>query len=210
LKVVVQMDIGLFAAFWVVSFSLVLTPGPDWAYAISSGLRERTLVPAISGILLGYLAITIVVAAGLGALVASIPVALKALTLIGVAYLLWFGVGVIRSAPVVSTGCEQAETWAGWFIRGFGVSGINPKALLLFLALLPQFTSQSASWPIAGQIAVMGIVHMGNCALVYSFVGVCSKIVLSTRPQIARRVTQISGIAMIVIALFLLFEQMPM
>lgn len=93
------MDTGLLVAFWVVSFSLVMTPGADWAYAISAGLRERVLVPAVSGMLLGYLAITLVVAAGVGALVASVPGILVALTLVGAAYLLWLGVNVLLHPP---------------------------------------------------------------------------------------------------------------
>lgn len=184
-----------------------MTPGADWAYAISAGLRERTLFPAVSGMLLGYMAITIVVAAGVGALVASVPQVLTALSLIGATYLLWLGIGVFRKPPVAVAADEQGGTWAGWLIRGFGSSGINPKALLLFLALLPQFTSHAASWPIAGQIAAMGIVQIINCAFIYTLVGLASKLVLRTRPEIARRVSQLSGIAMIAIALFLLFEQ---
>jgi hypothetical protein len=50
------------AAFWVVSSLLIMVPGADWAYTIGAGLR--------GGIVLGYGAMTIVVAAGAGALVA--------------------------------------------------------------------------------------------------------------------------------------------
>lgn len=201
------MDTGLLVAFWVVSFSLVMTPGADWAYAISAGLRERALVPAVSGMLLGYLAITIVVAAGVGALVASVPEILVALTLVGAAYLLWLGVNVLLHPPVASAGNEQEGHWMGWLVRGFGISGINPKALLLFLALLPQFTSRTASWPIVGQITTMGIIQIVNCAIVYFVVGVGAKMVLRTRPVVARLVSQVSGVVMIAIALLLVAEQ---
>lgn len=201
------MDTGLLVAFWVVSFSLVMTPGADWAYAISAGLRERALVPAVSGMLLGYLAITIVVAAGVGALVASVPEILVALTLVGAAYLMWLGVSVLLHPPVASAGTEQEDHWTSWLVRGFGISGINPKALLLFLALLPQFTSRTASWPIAGQITTMGLIQIVNCAVVYFLVGVGAKMVLRTRPVVARRVSQVSGVVMIAIALLLVAEQ---
>lgn len=74
-----------------------MTPGADWAYAISSGMRNRMLLPAVSGMLLGYVVITVVVAAGVGALVASMPVILTVLTYAGAAYLLWLGAGVLRN-----------------------------------------------------------------------------------------------------------------
>lgn len=58
---------NMLTAFWVLSISLVLVPGADWAYAISAGMRDRAIAPAIGGMLLGYLTITAVVAAGVGA-----------------------------------------------------------------------------------------------------------------------------------------------
>ncbi|WP_155464659.1 LysE family translocator [Duganella radicis] len=198
-------------AFWVVSISLVMTPGADWAYAISAGMRQRAIGPAVLGMLSGYLLITLVVAAGVGALVSSVPSVLTALTVIGAAYLVWLGVGVLRHPVVPNAAVEEANaTWAGWFGRGFLISGINPKALLLFLALLPQFTSVSNSWSIPTQITAMGAVQIINCAVVYSVVGIGSKFILRTRPEAARRVSQFSGIAMIVIAAYLVIGQVMM
>lgn len=55
--------------------------------------------------------------------------------------------------------------------KGAGVSGLNPKALLLFLAFLPQFLTHGAAWPFAAQIALLGLVHIANCAVVYTSVG---------------------------------------
>ncbi|MCY1333081.1 homoserine/Threonine efflux protein [compost metagenome] len=203
------MEMGLLTAFWAISFSLVLTPGADWAYAISAGLRDRAIMPAVSGMLLGYLAITLVVAAGVGALVAGVPAVLTVLTVLRAGYLLWLGVGVLAHPPVPVAGEDQAaRSWTGWIVRGFAASGINPKALLLFLALLPQFTSRDGSWTIPSQIAALGAVHMLNCALIYSLVGTGSSMVLRTRPRVARLVSQFSGAAMIAIALFLLAEQL--
>ena len=202
------METSLLTAFWLVSLSLVMVPGADWAYAIAAGLRDRAVAPAIAGMLSGYLAINLVVAAGIGALVASVPAILTVLTVVGAGYLLWLG-GNILACPAVLTVADEKITGTSlkWSIRGFATSGLNPKALLLFLALLPQFTSRSGAWTISEQIEAMGMVHIANCAVVYSLVGVGSKIVLRTRPKVARMVSQVSGAAMIVIAVFLLLEQ---
>ena len=45
------MAVGTLAAFWAVSFLLVLVPGPDWAYLIAAGLRDRSVLPAVAGLL---------------------------------------------------------------------------------------------------------------------------------------------------------------
>jgi threonine/homoserine/homoserine lactone efflux protein len=201
------MEIGLLGAFWALSLSLVLTPGADWAYAISAGMRNRAIAPAVSGMVLGYVAITAVVAAGVGTIVASVPLMLTALTLLGSAYLLYLGIGVFLNPPVPQAKEADIASWSNWLIRGFGVSGVNPKALLLFLAILPQFTSQTATWPISGQIAALGLAHIVNCAVIYTAVSASSRVVLRTRPRVARLVSKTSGAAMITIALLLIMEQ---
>ncbi|POR46048.1 threonine/homoserine/homoserine lactone efflux protein [Paraburkholderia eburnea] len=207
------MQASLLTAFWIVSFSLVMVPGADWAYAISAGLRGRVVAPAVGGMLLGYLAITLVVAAGVGTLVTSVPAVLSVLTVAGGAYLLWLGVKTLmRPASQLSAddGPGQAagqNSRQGWALRGFAISGLNPKAILLFVALLPQFTRPGAGWSVSVQIVVLGALHMLNCASVYSVVGLGSKAVLSTRPKAARIVSQLSGAAMIVVAVLLFAEQ---
>lgn len=76
-------------AFWSVSFLLVLVPGADWAYAITAGLRHRSVLPAVGGMLSGYVLLTAVVAAGLATAVAGSPTVLTALTAAGAAISAW-------------------------------------------------------------------------------------------------------------------------
>lgn len=202
------MTVNMFLAFWAVSILFVITPGADWAYAISAGLRNKAVVPAVSGLVLGHLVATLMVAAGVGALVASTAFALSVLTVVGSGYLMWLGINMYVCPPV-PTGEQEEEPipWTRWVVNGFGVSGLNPKVFLLFLALLPQFTDASAAWPIPVQIIVLGVVHAASCGAVYLLVGYSAQAVLQTRPQVARIVGRVSGSAMIVIALFLLAEQ---
>ncbi|NGP09099.1 LysE family translocator, partial [Rhodococcus sp. 14C212] len=167
------MAVGTVAAFWAVSFLFVLTPGADWAYAIVAGLRHRTVVPAVGGMLSGHLAMTAVVATGVAALVARSPWVLTALTAVGAAYLVWLGITMlVKPSALPQAGAEQApESWVRQAVKGLGTSGLNPKVLLLFLALLPQFTDTDARWPLAVQIVLLGVVHTVSCAVVYTGVG---------------------------------------
>ncbi|MBT0772276.1 LysE family translocator [Kineosporia sp. J2-2] len=202
------MTFGMIAAFWAVSFLLVLTPGADWAYAITAGLRYRSVLPAVSGLLAGYLAITVVVAAGAAALITSTPGALTVLTLAGAAYLGWLGITTLLNPPTPQSDSRSAQSsWLGQAGRGALISGFNPKALLLFLALLPQFTDPSAGWPLTAQLITLGCLHMAMCGVVYGLVGTGSKVVLRARPAAARFVARCSGVAMTAIGAGLLVEQ---
>jgi threonine/homoserine/homoserine lactone efflux protein len=203
------VPLGVLAAFWLLSFLLVMVPGADWAYVIAVGLRDRSIVPAVSGVLFGYVVLTVVVAAGVATLVARSPAVLTGLTILGALYLLRLGIAAVLHPSVPEAGDERADKpWTRRAARGAGISGLNPKALLLFLALLPQFTSQGSAWPFAAQIAVLGGVHTINCAIVYVTVGLAARTVLRARPTVAKAVTRCSGVAMIVIAALLLVERL--
>jgi threonine/homoserine/homoserine lactone efflux protein len=204
-----SMADGTVAAFWAVSFLFVITPGADWAYAIAAGLRHRVVLPAVGGLLVGHLAATAVVAAGVGALVARSPLVLTVLTAVGALYLVWLGSGMLAhpDAPPAHTK-EPADSWLRQAVTGAGISGLNPKVFLLFLALLPQFTDPDAAWPIAGQIVVLGLVHVASCAVVYAGVGTGARRVLRARPTAACAVTRFSGTAMVLIGVVLLAEQL--
>ncbi|MEU7860577.1 LysE family translocator [Nonomuraea sp. NPDC049141] len=203
------MPVGTVAAFWAVSLMFVVTPGADWAYAITAGLRHRTVLPAVGGLLAGHLAATALVAAGVAALVARSPLVMTALTVAGAAYLVWLGIGMLARPAAPQAGAEQAATsWARQMVKGAGISGLNPKVFLLFLALLPQFTDPDAGWPLAVQIVALGLVHVASCAVVYTGVGAGARRVLRARPAAARTVSRFSGAAMVVIGVLLLVEQL--
>lgn len=204
------MTVSVLAAFWAVSMLLVLVPGADWAFVIASGLRDRSIVPAVSGLLVGYIALTGLVAAGLAALIARSPLALTVLTTLGALYLLWLGISTLARPSVPEAVAEGAGNppWTRRAAKGAGISGLNPKALLLFLAVLPQFATHTATWPFAAQILVLGLVHTANCGIVYTGVGTAAQRVLRTRPAVARTVSRCSGAVMILIGVLLLVEHL--
>ncbi|MFB7373068.1 LysE family translocator [Streptomyces sp. NPDC056222] len=203
------MDTTTLAAFLAVDLLLVFTPGADWAYAISAGLRGRSVGPAVTGLIAGHMAYALVAVAGLAVIVASSPAALTALTLAGAGYLLWLGWGVLRQPAVPTAGGESVDaSRLQVMLKGFGISGLNPKALLLYLSLFPQFIDPATGWPVAAQTGLLSTVHVTACAVVYLAVAVLARTVLSTRPSAARAVTRISGVMMIAIGAFLLVERL--
>ncbi|PMZ94212.1 MULTISPECIES: LysE family translocator [unclassified Pseudomonas] len=203
------MAMSVLTAFWAVSLLFVITPGADWAYAISAGMRGRWVVPAVAGMLSGHLLVTLVVAAGVGSLIAGHPLALTLLTLAGCVYLLWLGGNLLLSpaVPEAGAGGEQ-DSGSRWAFKGLCVSGLNPKVFLLFLALLPQFTDPQSSWPLPLQILLLGLVHLGSSLVIYLMVGYGAKAVLRTRPAAAQAVGRLSGGVMILIAVGLIAGQL--
>jgi threonine/homoserine/homoserine lactone efflux protein len=210
------MNTELLLACWGMMTLMVLVPGPDWAYIIDAGTRERTIVPSLAGILVGYLAAVTAVAVGVGAAVAALPWVLVGLTFAAAAYLSFLGIRVLRQPPALVAGDaasgggpDAGATARPWrrLAQGAGVSGLNPKGLLVLVVLLPQFTDAASSWPIPVQLAVLGLIFVGSCALVYSVVGVGAKAVLRVRPSATRIISRVSGAAMVVLAVVLVVEQ---
>jgi threonine/homoserine/homoserine lactone efflux protein len=203
------VDASLVVQYWVVAILLTLTPGADWAFAITTGLRARSVVPPLLGILFGYAIVIIVVAVGVGSLVTRFPAALTALTIAGACYLLWLGLTTLTRPAGHLTASDQpiAASPVRQFLRGAGVSGTNPKGLLLLLlALLPQFTSPRG-WPPAAQMLALGGIHLLNSAAVYFTVALLARLVLRSRPRATVIVTKFSGAAMTLIGAGLLIER---
>lgn len=202
------MNIDTLAAFWAVSFLFVITPGVDWAYAISAGLHGRRVIPAVAGMVSGHLAATLIVVAGVGGIVARMPVIMTLLTLVGAVYLLWLGANLLAApaAPIRGTEGDAGSSFK-WYVKGFSVSGLNPKVFLLFLALLPQFSDPHSAWSVPMQLIFLGIIHMLSCGAVYLVVGFCAKALLGARPNAASVINRLSGVVMMVIAITLIAER---
>jgi threonine/homoserine/homoserine lactone efflux protein len=206
------MNPQLFLAFIVVAATLACTPGVDWAYSISAGLRQRSFVPAVAGLCSGYVVHTALMALGLAALLAGVPGLLGWLTVAGAAYLLWLGISTLRSwrgarfsaDDAVGPSANQLRS----FLLGMGTSGINPKGLLFFLALVPQFVSPEAALPVPVQSGLLGLTFVLLAGLVYTGVALASRRLLHSRPAAARVVTLASGVIMVGLGAALLAEQL--
>ncbi|MEV7792117.1 LysE family translocator [Streptomyces sp. NPDC087512] len=202
------MDTTTLTAFLAVDLLLIFTPGVDWAYAISAGLRDRSVVPAVAGLMAGHTLYALVAVAGLAVIVAGSPALLTGLTVAGGGYLLWLGWSVLRQpASPAAHGEAVDSSRTRVMLKGAGISGLNPKALLLYFSLFPQFLDPTG-WPAAAQTGVLSTLHLVCCTVVYLGVGVLARTVLRTRASAARAVSRASGVMMIAIGGFLLWERL--
>jgi threonine/homoserine/homoserine lactone efflux protein len=135
---------------------LNVTPGPDTLYIVgrSAGQGWRAGAVAALGIGAGTLVHICAAALGLSAILAASASAFTTLKVIGAVYLLYVGIGLIRSANLtqsttIASDLRPSPTH-GIFIQGFLTNLLNPKVALFFLAFLPQFVdSEAASKPLA-------------------------------------------------------------
>lgn len=203
------MDMMLLGQFWVLGFLLVLVPGPDWAYAIGAGLRAPSVTPSVLGMLSGYVVVATAVAVGVGALVTEYPVALTTLSVVGAGYLLYLGTTALTAPTgegIAAGDAPVADGALAQFLKGMGVSTLNPKGLLLLMALLPQFVSPQG-WSSTGQMLVLGGLHVLNCAAVYFAVALLSRRLLSSRPGAGAVMTKVAGVMMLLVGLGILGEK---
>lgn len=165
------MDYSTLLLFAITVLPLVCTPGPDLLFVAAQALTggRRGALRANAGVILGYLAHALLCAMGLAAVVAASPVLFEALRWIGIAYMAYLAVQMFRSATRPSTGQAQASQREVSIFRGFLTSFLNPKGLLVYLAILPAF--MHAGEPVAPQAIALSAVFVGLCALVYGAVG---------------------------------------
>lgn len=138
------------AAFAMVAFIGIVTPGPTVLLALANGSRFglRRALYGMAGALLSDLVLVGAVALGLGALLAASEFWFQVVKWLGVAYLAFLGVMLLRSRGSVDGALAEAGREAGSpraiFLKSFLVAVTNPKGYLFFSAFLPQFIDPSA------------------------------------------------------------------
>lgn len=157
-----------------------LMPGPDMALVLQTGIAQgRGPAMAIAiGLALARAAHVALAGLGLAALLAPSPGLFAALRVVGAAYLVWLGIGVLRAEPVPSSGdAPSPVSWWGAVRRGLLTNITNPKALLFCSVLLPHFArpeQRGGGFLLLGTILVgVGLVFDGLYALGGAALGRC-------------------------------------
>jgi homoserine/homoserine lactone efflux protein len=141
--------------FFTMESALSLSPGPAVFYVVSQsthGNLRRTLA-ATAGILSANAVYFILSATSLGAIIAASARFFAIAKWVGAAYLVYLGIRALRSAGIshsvsLPPGAATDQTLRRVYVGALTLQLANPKALLFFLALLPQFIDlQSAVVP---------------------------------------------------------------
>ena len=154
------------AAFAGASLLLILFPGPAMLFLVARGVAggRRVGVMSALGVESANASYVVATALGLTAVLATSALALSVVRFAGAGYLIWLGIGMLRSRT------SQAEVdtptpvravqgdWASWR-QGYLVGIANPKVALFFLAFFPQFLDP-ARGSLTAQILVLGAVFV--------------------------------------------------
>lgn len=129
------------AAFALTAAAIVVSPGPDTFLILRSALSGRAAgYAAVLGVQLGLLAHTAFAVFGLSLLIASSPKLFDGLAIVGAAYLAYLGIQGLRAGGPLAVGGEPAGAKPARALRDAMLTNLfNPKVLVLFLALYPNF-----------------------------------------------------------------------
>ena len=156
-------------AFTLTAFVLIAIPGPSVLFTVSRAIAlGRTAgVATVAGNAVGTFAQVVAVAFGIGALVERSVAVFTVLKLAGACYLMFLGVQAIRHrrSLAAALGAEvERKTTVKMMADGFAVGATNPKVIVFFAAMLPQFVDRQAGH-VPVQIIALGAIFAGIALL---------------------------------------------
>jgi threonine/homoserine/homoserine lactone efflux protein len=193
--------------FILTSLVAIATPGPTVLLALSNGARfgTRFALFGLLGAMLSDLILIGAVALGLGAVLAASETAFQILKWIGVAYLLYLGIQLLRTKPEarhdVLQGLNPTTSQPDRiFLKCLLVALTNPKGYLFFSAILPQFVNpQAAQFPQYLLLALTFTAIDGLVMLAYASSG-ARAVQLFRTPMTMVWINRVSGGAIIALA----------
>jgi len=154
------MSFSAWSLFCMLSLATAFSPGPAVLLAVSNAatLGMRRALVSSAGNAIGVFLVSATAMLGLGALLKTSALWFGALKFAGAAYLIYLGIRQWRSRVVVfeqmkNVAAAPAQSSGRLFLQGLLVATTNPKSILFFTALLPQFMRQDA--PMLRQFLVL-------------------------------------------------------
>jgi threonine/homoserine/homoserine lactone efflux protein len=199
------ISVSTLLAFILASFVIIVIPGPSVLFVIGRSLTlgRRAGLLSVLGNEAGVVPVVFAVAFGVGAIVEASIVLFTVIKIVGACYLAFLGIQAIRhrkdnlskatesSPTVVSTGRV--------FLQGFIVGITNPKSLVFFVAVLPQFVNRAAG-AIPLQFVQLGLIFVFIALLsdtVWALIAGSARAWFATNPKRMSRLSGVGGGMMI-------------
>jgi threonine/homoserine/homoserine lactone efflux protein len=136
-----MVDNARFLIFLGAATLLAVTPGPGIFYVLARSLaggRREGVLSAV-GTFVGGMVHVLAAALGISAILATSAMAFAVVKYAGASYLVWLGIGMIRTRDVpISLDAAEAKNNES-FVQGIITEALNPKTALFFLSFIPQF-----------------------------------------------------------------------
>lgn len=182
--------------FAAMSLLLIVIPGPSVLFVVGRALAQgrRAALITVVGNTLGAYALVVAVALGIGTVVERSAVVFTALKLVGAAYLVYLGVKALRERGALATldagGAPRGGLRTLW--EGFAVGVANPKTIVFFAAVLPQFVDR-AQGHVVGQMLLLGLVFNVIAVLCDSVWGLAAATARDWFARSPRRLSLVGG-----------------
>ncbi|MBW0091065.1 LysE family translocator [Pseudonocardia sp. KRD-184] len=189
--------------FALAGIVLVVVPGPSVLFIVGRALAHgrRAALTSVAGNTTGAALVVVVVALGFGAIAAQSVAVFTVLKLVGAAYLVYLGVQTVRHRGdlAAALGAAPGVLDRRLYWQGVVVGATNPKVLIFFAAVLPQFVDTGAG-SATGQMLVLGLLFAVLAAVLDSAWGLAAGAArdwFATSPARLRRVGGLGGLTMI-------------
>ena len=200
--------------FTIASLVLIITPGQDMILVMSRSVAQGAAagVATAAGVSVGLVGHTVQATLGLGAILRTSEWLFIALKLIGAAYLIYLGIGLLRTrgAELVVQG-GQARSLGRLFLDGALSNVSNPKIAVFYFAFLPQFVLPGAQHPTLSVFA-LGLLFAALTFVVKGPVGFFAGLLsgwLRARPGVLTWLYRSSGAVLLGLGVKLAFERRP-
>jgi threonine/homoserine/homoserine lactone efflux protein len=192
------VDSHALASFSVAAFILIVVPGPSVLFVVSRGvaLGRRAAVVTAMGNAVGIYMQVVAVALGVGAVIERSAMLLSAIRLLGAVYLVYLGVQAVRHrralASVLDMGAAAPER-RSLALEGFVVGVSNPKWIVFFTAILPQFIDPAGA-PVPLQMVALGAIAVAIAVVSDSIWGMAAGTARSWLARSPRRLEALGGV----------------
>ena len=154
------MTLATWITFFLACWAISLSPGPGAIASMTAGLNHgfRRGYITVFGLVLGIWTQVLVVAAGLGAIIAASGTVFTVLKFCGAAYLVWIGISQWRASdrPLVAASADAPVLSVRQLIvRGWAINATNPKAAVFMLAVVTNFIDPTR--PLLPQYAIIAL-----------------------------------------------------
>jgi threonine/homoserine/homoserine lactone efflux protein len=192
-----MVSLDRLAAFAAMSLLICVIPGPSVLFVIGRALAHgrRVALTSVAGNTLGSYVLVAAVALGIGPVVESSVLLFAALKLAGAAYLVYLGVKALRQRKAltfVPDGQSAARGALRTLGEGFAVGVSNPKTMVFYAAVLPQFVDRPAGHVI-GQMLLLGLIFNAVALVSDSTVGLAASAARSWFARSPRRLSLVGG-----------------
>jgi threonine/homoserine/homoserine lactone efflux protein len=149
--------------YCIAAMVIILAPGPSVLFVLARAIAwgRATAVATVAGNVTGAFTLSVVVAIGLGPILQRSEIAFISVQVLGGLYLVYLGITAIKHSQIhasdmANQGDIRPSTWRS-MREGFWVGALNPKGMVFFAAILPQFVDREAG-NITSQLILMGAI----------------------------------------------------